>query len=313
MGKPSETGKGPFLLTAEPSGFCFGVRRAVEKLEQALGKSGRVYCIGSPIHNPQETARLQAMGLVLVERAEDVPPKAAVFIRAHGLSASNRAVLGAREVELVDGTCPFVLNVQRKAAFLGGEGYDVIVLGDESHPEVQAIAGSVSGGALVLPPGGDVPPTLRGARIGIVSQTTQRPADLSDLAEKAAFVGKEIRIYNTICGATVDRQRAVAELAPAVDGMIVIGGKNSANTGKLFDIARTFNTETLWIEQVGEMDRRWSQGKSTIGIAAGASTPDRLILDLITMLAPTQGVKEDGRENDDGRTEKRKYPGTATG
>ncbi|MGC9489977.1 MAG: 4-hydroxy-3-methylbut-2-enyl diphosphate reductase [Thermovirgaceae bacterium] len=295
MGKPSETPKSLRVLTAKPSGFCFGVRRAVGKLEKALRRRGHVYSIGSPIHNPQETARLERMGLVLVERAEDIPDGAAVFIRAHGLSARDRRMLEKRGVELVDGTCPFVLNVQRKAEFLGNEGYHVVVLGDEKHPEVQAIAGSVEGGALVLPPGGRVPEDLKGRRIGIVSQTTQRPADLSDLVSRAAFVGKETRIYNTICKATVDRQRAAEELAGIVDGMIVIGGRNSANTGKLFAIARSFNTETVWIEQAGELDRRWLEGKGTIGIAAGASTPDRLILDLITMLVPTQGVKEDGR------------------
>jgi len=307
LGKSSETGKSPRVVIAEPSGFCFGVRRAIGKLEASLEQRGRVYSIGSPIHNPQETARLEEMGLVIVEGAEEIPERAAVFIRAHGLPAKDRHGLEERNVELVDGTCPFVLNVQRKAAFLDGEGYDVVVLGDEKHPEVQAIAGSVQKGAVILPPGGDVPASLEGRRIGIVSQTTQRPLDLSDLAAKSAFVGKEIRIYNTICKATIERQKAVEQLAGAVDGMIVIGGRNSANTGKLFAIARTFNTRTLWVEHAGEMDGRWLQGKSTIGIAAGASTPDRLILDLITMLAPTQGVKEDGRQNDDGRTEERKH------
>jgi len=282
-------------MTAKPSGFCFGVRRAVGKLEKALHRRGQVYSIGSPIHNPQETARLERMGLVLVERAEEIPEEAAVFIRAHGLPARDRRLLEKRRVELVDGTCPFVLNVQRKAAFLGNEGYDVVVLGDEKHPEVQAIAGSVEGGAVVLSPGERLPETLKGRRIGIVSQTTQRPVDLSDLVSRAAFVGKETRIYNTICKATVDRQRAAEELARIVDGMIVIGGRNSANTGKLFAIARSFNTRTVWIEQAGELDRGWLEGKGTIGIAAGASTPDRLIFDLITMLVPTQGVKEDGR------------------
>ncbi len=282
-------------MTAEPSGFCFGVKQAVGKLEKALRQRSRVYSIGSPIHNPQETARLEKMGLVLVGRAEDIPEGAAAFIRAHGLPARDRQNLEKRRVELVDGTCPFVLNVQRKAAFLGEKGYDVVILGDEKHPEVQAIAGSVKGGAFVLPPGKNVPESLEGRRIGIVSQTTQRPADLSDLAARAAFVGEETRIYNTICKATVGRQQAVEKLAGAVDGMIVIGGRNSANTGKLFTIAKSFNTHTLWIEQATEMDRRWLEGKRTIGIAAGASTPDRLILDLITMLAPTQGVKEDGR------------------
>jgi len=282
-------------VTAKPSGFCFGVRRAVGKLEKALHLRGRVYSIGSPIHNPQETERLREMGLVLVEGVEEIPDGSAVFIRAHGLSARDRRMLVKRRIELVDGTCPFVLNVQRKAEFLGNEGYAVVVLGDGKHPEVQAIAGSVEGGAIVLPPGGGVPGTLEGRRIGIVSQTTQRPADLSDLVARAALVGKETRIYNTICEATVDRQRAVEKLAGTVDGMIVIGGRNSANTGKLFAIARSFNTRTLWIEQAGELDWGWLEGKRTIGIAAGASTPDRLIHDLITMLAPTQGVKEDGR------------------
>jgi len=295
LGKPVEGDKAPLIVKAEPSGFCFGVRLALQKLERALGEKGRVYCIGEPIHNPQETARLKDLGLVIAESVEEIPENSVVFIRAHGLPEEKKNLLKERNARLVDGTCPFVLNVQEKAALLAAEGYEVVVLGDALHPEGEAIAASAGGISVVVPPGGDLPRYLEGSRIGIVSQTTQRPGELSDLASKAAFVGKEIRIYNTICGATVERQNAVEKVAPKVDGMIVIGGRNSANTGKLFDIARSLNERTLWIEQAGEIDWRWLEGKGKIGIAAGASTPDRLIQDLIRMLATTQGVKEDGR------------------
>ncbi len=283
---------------ARPTGFCFGVRRAVETLEKALRELGVVHGIGSPIHNPQEIERLRQMGLVLVDGPEDVPGGGVAFIRAHGAPRRTVPELEQRGVRVIDGTCPFVETAQDRAGKLSREGYTVVILGDVRHPEVQAIRESVEGPVSVAGPG-EMPVIEPGVlRVGVVSQTTQKRKSLERLAARLTGEVEELRVYNTICGATAARQRAVADMAGRLDGIIVIGGKNSANTGKLVEIARAAGAPVLWIEQPSEIDRGWLENRETVGIAAGASTPEWLIHQLQHMLLPTQGVKEDGREND---------------
>jgi len=284
------------VILADPIGFCFGVERAVNLLEEALKVHGKVYCIGSPIHNPQETARLKAKGLIVVSSAKSIPEGSVVFVRAHGLPEREKNFLLERGHLLVDGTCPFVLNAQEKASFLSSEGYQVLILGDKDHPEVKAITQSVDKFSCVVSPGENIPDDVLGAKIGVISQTTQRLQDFIALVQHAVQKAGEVRIFNTICGATEARQRAVAELAARTDGVVVIGGKNSANTRKLFEIVMEMNSQAIWIEEASDLDWRWLEGKSLIGIAAGASTPDWLINDLLKLLGKAKGVvKEDGR------------------
>ena len=272
------------VTVARPTGLCFGVRRALLELENALKEHGRIFGLGSPIHNPQEIERLQNLGLIVVDKPGEVPPGQPAFIRAHGISPEIRDSLACRTSLIVDGTCPFVRNVQEKAAILKREGYRVFVVGDAAHPEVQGILGYAGDGAIVVERASDIPAGLKGERIGIVCQTTQKVSVLQDIAGVLAAQAGELRSYNTICSATLERQQAVTKLAHRVDGMIVIGGKNSANTGKLVEISEGSGVPTLWIEHSEELEEGWIQGKEKIGIAAGASTPDWLIQELISTL-----------------------------
>ena len=269
---------------ADPTGLCFGVRRAISKLEEELLRSGTVYSLGSPIHNPQETHRLTGMGLVVVESAEEVPAGSVAFIRAHGVTPLQADILMKKCRKVVDGTCPFVKTAQKRAKDLSSEGYVVVISGDRHHPEVRGIMGYVEGEVAVVSSEEGIPDNLKGRRCGILSQTTQKVGSFAALVGSFIKVSPEIKVYNTICKATLARQDSVCRLASKVDGMIILGGRNSANTKKLAEISMDVGVSTLWIEHAGEIDRGWLQNRDDIGIAAGGSTPDWLIKELTQKL-----------------------------
>jgi 4-hydroxy-3-methylbut-2-enyl diphosphate reductase len=264
--------------------MCFGVRRAIEQLEDALSRYGTIFALGSPIHNPQEVTRLAGMGLEVVDDIADVPEGSVAFIRAHGVSRSELEEAGRRCRVVVDGTCPFVRNVQQKAEYLEKEGYGVVIVGDSSHPEVKGILGHIRGEALVIGGDGEVPAEGRRSKIGILCQTTQREDALARAASKFVFNTDEVRVYNTVCRATIERQASIKKLAASVDGIIVIGGRNSANTRELVEISESLGVPAMWVEQAEELNRRWLRGRQTIGVAAGGSTPDWLLNELICKL-----------------------------
>jgi 4-hydroxy-3-methylbut-2-enyl diphosphate reductase len=271
-------------VIANPTGLCFGVRRAIERLEASLLEYGTVYAAGNPIHNPQEVERLRGLGLKVASSVGEIPDGAVAFIRAHGLSRGEHAELNGKCREVVDGTCPFVRNVQKKAAELDREGYKVVILGDVGHPEVKGILGYIDGEALVVKSENCI--NIRGGygKIGMLSQTTQKEAVLAALASKFVYLAEELRVYNTICRATVERQESVKKLAESVDAVVVIGGGNSANTRALVEISRYFGMDAKWIEHAGELDEGWLRDKDKIGVAAGGSTPDWLVNDLTAKL-----------------------------
>ena len=267
------------LVMASPTGLCFGVRRAIEQLERALAEHGTVYSLGSPIHNPQEVERLEKLGLRVVDDPGEVPPGSVAFVRAHGVAPRELAALSER-ARVVDGTCPFVRTAQKRAESLSQEGYTVVILGDSNHPEVRGILGYIEGKSQVIASAGEIDGDMRVERLGVLSQTTQREESLSAVIAKLVLMTGELKVYNTICRATIERQESIRQLAKRVDGIIVIGGRNSANTRKLVEIAESLNVPTQWIERSDELDRRWLEGKASIGVAGGGSTPDWLINEL---------------------------------
>lgn len=272
------------IYIANPTGLCFGVKRAITTLEEELKKTDKVYSLGSPIHNEQEIKRLNKLGLIVVNDPLDIPHGAVSFIRAHGVTPKIYSTIKDRSSFLVDGTCPFVKTAQERAETLSKEGYIVVILGDADHPEVKAIVGYVEGLAVVVSDSNNIPKYLIGKKCGILSQTTQRVSSFVSLVSAFIPISPEIKVYNTICKATLERQESVSHLASKVDGMLILGGRDSANTRKLVEITEDAGVSTKWIEHARELDEEWLLKKKSIGIAAGGSTPDWLIKELIQKL-----------------------------
>lgn len=272
----------PAIVLANPMGYCFGVKRAIDALEAALDRKasepgGKVWAIGMPIHNPQEVERLCSRGLVVVESTADIPEGAQVFIRAHGEPESVYRELEGIGAKVIDATCPFVKRVQNRAKELAASGYEVVLLGDPDHPEVRSIIGHAGGPIRVVRNAEEAAGIRKVSKIGLISQTTQQEQTLAALAAALVDKAPELHVCNTICRATVERQEAVRKLAGQVDGLLVVGGRNSANTAKLHAIALSEGVDSFLLEKSEELEGGWLSGKGTIGVAAGASTPGWLI------------------------------------
>ena len=279
------------VIMAEHAGFCFGVKRAVNAIEQALvtNDNKQVWTIGLPIHNPQEVARLEALGLHVANDDNEIPEGAKVLIRAHGEPLEVFDRLKARSIEVEDMTCPFVSKAQNMAAELSSKKYHVVLLGDKNHPEIKGILGHVDNikEAEVVANENEAENISRCNKIALISQTTQREERLSRVAGILVRKCSELHVCNTICKATAERQDAVRELVRNnnVDGVILIGGKASANTGKLRDIIEAEDVSVLWLEDENEIESnsQWFNNKFKIGIAAGASTPEWLINKIVSI------------------------------
>ena len=285
------------VIMAEHAGFCFGVKRAVDAISEALKTAPEVWTIGLPIHNPQEVSRLEGLGLRVADNDSEVPDGAKVLIRAHGEPLDVVERLKARGIDVEDMTCPFVRKAQEKAALLSQEGYHVVLLGDKNHPEIKGIIGHVSdtGNADVIADEDEASQLQFHAKTALISQTTQREERLERIAGILVGKSSELRVCNTICKATAQRQEAARELVRNnnLDGVVLIGGKSSANTGKLRDILEAEGVNVLWVEDEKETEANsdWFSGKFTVGIAAGASTPEWLIHKITKIIAAKQDLQ----------------------
>lgn len=283
------------FVLAEPTGLCFGVKLAIAGMERELKDGETLYCLGEPIHNPQEVARLSALGLKVISSPEEAPPGSRVFIRAHGVAPSLIDELKEQGKSVRDGSCPFVRMAQRRAMELEAEGRAVVLAGDEQHPEVKAILGCLKKRAIVVRDSTEAEELSIMPKIGLLSQTTLPEEHFADVARVLISKTADLRVCKTICAATVERQAAMRELARRCDGVVLIGGRNSANTGKLYKIGKEAGGDVQWIEEASEIDPHWLATKTTIGIAAGASTPNWLIEQFITAARRAADVKGDVR------------------
>jgi len=268
------------IVMSDRLGFCFGVKRAVDEITNSLAGEDEIWSIGMPIHNSREVARLIAKGLKVVRDVNEIPDGVKVLIRTHGESKSVMSALRSRGFDLIDTTCPFVRRAQERAAELSSQGYRVVLLGDERHPEIRSIMGYVDGPIDVVACVADAQKLPKMPSAALISQTTQQEELLAAVASALVSKAGELHVCNTVCKATVERQEAVRRLAGKVDGVVIIGGKESANTAKLRDIATKSGMDVLWIESASDIDWRWLEEKARVGIAAGASTPEWLILEV---------------------------------
>lgn len=264
------------IVLAKRAGFCFGVKRATQLAFEAADKGGTTFTLGPIIHSPQVVQRLKEMGVEVREDLEGVS-EGTVIIRSHGVTAAELEEAVRKELTVVDATCPFVKKAQENVRTLSDAGYDVVVVGESHHPEVQGIVSYAKGKVYVVASGTEAASLPSMSRIGIVAQTTQAFETLQQVVDVCLRKGGEIRVYNTICDATTVRQDEARELASRVDSMVVIGGFNSANTRRLAELCAEIQPRTHHIETEEELDPVWFDNCKTVGVTAGASTPKWLI------------------------------------
>lgn len=270
---------------ASCAGACYGVQRALDVAHKAAAEDTRVETLGSLIHNPQVVAELSASGVSAVASPEDITAPR-VIIRSHGVTPEVIDAINERGAEIIDATCPHVLRAQKAARALALQGLCVLVVGEESHPEVEGLrawARSAGGDVIVAAQVEDLPASLP-CQVGIVVQTTQRREKLDAIVEELTRRGIETTIRDTICQATSARQESAADLAKRVDVMVVIGGHNSSNTTRLFEICQALCSCAIHIETPDELDASLFKGVNHVGITAGASTPEAQIQTVIAAL-----------------------------
>jgi 4-hydroxy-3-methylbut-2-enyl diphosphate reductase len=272
-------------LVAEKVGFCFGVQRAYDlALSSAEAKDGPLFSWGPLIHNYQVVRFLEGKGLKVISDLNEVGPGARVVVRSHGASPRVWKELESRGAQIIDATCPFVKKAQNKLSQLEGEGYQVLLLGDRSHAEVQTLIGYARSEITVVQSPADLNSIELKERVGLLSQTTRREADLEEIAGFLLPRVEELKVFNTICKFTIARSKAALQVAKEVDVLFVVGGKDSANTSRLRDSCREVLPDTYLIEAWEEIDAAWLHQKSRAGITSGASTPDWVIAEVVARL-----------------------------
>lgn len=264
------------LYIAKSAGFCFGVKRAMEMALRAARKnSGQLYTLGPLIHNPQAVEHLKSLGIKVRNRVEKIPGGTVIF-RSHGVSLGELRRAREKRLHVIDATCPIVKRAQFFANYLHRHGYSLLIVGEAHHPEVEAIKSYLDQGVVVE----DVKAVQKlgpWEKLGIIAQTTQSVGLFKEMIAACLEKAREVRVFNTICHATMMRQKEALEISKKVDCMIVVGGYNSGNTQRLAAICREIQPRTYHIERAKEIDPRWLAKKEKIGLTAGASTPSWII------------------------------------
>ena len=264
------------VIVAKTAGFCFGVKRAVNiAFRVSRKKLNGVYTLGPIIHNPQVVERLSQKGIIPIEDIKEKKDIEALIIRTHGIPLHLSEKISSLGYEIIDATCPFVKKAQYYAKLLSEEGYQVIILGEKEHPEVKGLMSYATGDVIVV--NGENPIPRIKSKVGIVVQTTQPLEALKRVLSHAIEYAKEIKVYNTICNSTALRLKETEEMAKNVDVMVVVGGKNSANTTQLAKLCKSLSVPTYHIETSPEIKDIWFKGAKRVGITAGASTPEWII------------------------------------
>ena len=286
------------IITADEAGFCFGVKRAIEIVKEAVaGTDKKVYTLGPLIHNPQVVEDLRQKGVHLADDISEIEDGILV-IRTHGVSPKVLNKAEEKNLDIIDATCPFVKNAHKYAKELVETDYQTFIFGDKNHPEVKGIFGHTKNKGIIIESVDDVHDIDLDDKIGLVAQTTQSYEDYLDIISYLLPKVKELKVFNTICNTTGNRQKAARELAKKVDVMYVIGGHNSANTKRLAEISADTGTPTFHIETVDEINWEKINNTNKIGITAGASTPDWIIKEVLEIMSEEKKDVE-GKEQEE--------------
>ena len=275
------------VIVAKTAGFCFGVERAVNQVyDQIKNENGPIYTLGPIIHNEEVVRDLEEKGVKVLNSENEILTltEGTVIIRSHGVGKHIYDMLKAQGVQIVDATCPFVKKIHRIVQEQNLQGRRVIIIGDETHPEVEGIKGWGDARTMVVKNEEQMEklPSFTGEKLCIVSQTTFNYNKFKDIVEKISKTRYDILVLNTICNATQERQVEARQIASQVDVMIVIGGKNSSNTQKLYEICRRECKHTYYIQTLEDFKPEITGTVRSVGITAGASTPNQIIEEVHT-------------------------------
>jgi 4-hydroxy-3-methylbut-2-enyl diphosphate reductase len=292
------------ILLAEPRGFCAGVDRAIEIVERALTKFGApIYVRHEIVHNTYVVNDLKQKGAIFIEELDDVPPGATLVFSAHGVSKAIELDAQRRGFQIFDATCPLVTKVHVEVAKLHKEGFEFIMIGHKGHPEVEGTMGQLDSGIHLVEDVADVAriSPLQTERLALVTQTTLSVDDAAEIsaAVRARFPSVRAPKLQDICYATQNRQDAVKVLSPQVDILIVVGSPTSSNSNRLRELAAKLGTQAFMVDNASELQESWFEGKSRVGLTAGASAPDILVkqvIDRIKALGAVSIRKMDGIE-----------------
>lgn len=284
------------VILAQPRGFCAGVERAIEIVERALDRYGPpVYVRHEIVHNKRVVDELRDKGAIFVEELDEVPEGAVTVFSAHGVSQKIEEAAGARDLPVIDATCPLVAKVHQEAQRYARQGREVILIGHKGHPEVEGTSGRVPGGVHLVSTVEDVAQlSVRDAdKVAYVTQTTLSVDDTRDVIEALrerfpSIAGPSLR---DICYATQNRQSAVRDLASVVELLLVVGAENSSNSNRLREIGEEMNVPSYLIADAGSIDPAWLENVKTVGITAGASAPEQLVQEVIDRLRELDEVE----------------------
>jgi 4-hydroxy-3-methylbut-2-enyl diphosphate reductase len=277
------------ILLAEPRGFCAGVDRAIEIVERALLKYGApIYVRHEIVHNTYVVNDLKSKGAIFIEDLADVPPGATLVFSAHGVSKAVQADAQARGFQIFDATCPLVSKVHMDVAKLAKEGYEFIMIGHKGHPEVEGTMGQLDHGIHLVEEVADVAHVqpAQTERLAVVTQTTLSVDDAAEIkaAVRARFPNIREPKQQDICYATQNRQDAVKMLSPQIDVLIVVGSPTSSNSNRLAELARKLGVASYMVDNANELRPDWLEGKTRVGLTAGASAPEVLVQEVIARI-----------------------------
>ncbi len=272
------------IIVARNSGFCYGVRRAMQMALQTRRRTeGPVLTLGELIHNPRTIADLEARGVHSVEHPESISG-GTVIIRSHGVAPDVYRLLKNKRVQVVDATCPIVKKIQDLVARLAKSGEDVIIVGDPRHPEIKGLLGYSRGRGRVIENEAQAGKLPQKKRRAVLAQSTQDVFRFGRVVAVLIEKTEELRVYNTICRFTRSRQKSTSDLASRVDTLFVVGGKKSSNTAQLYQISKRVLANTHLIENASEITPQLLRGSKRIGISGGASTPPEAISEAVAKI-----------------------------
>ena len=278
------------IIVGKTAGFCFGVKNAVDKAEKELDKKEKTYCLGELVHNKQVTEKLMNKGMIFIEDIDNATGK--IIIRSHGVEKNIYEKAKTKEIELIDLTCPKVLHIHNIAEEYKDKGYFILLVGKAEHPEMVGTVSFCGKNHYVIESEEEIERAVKeykksgNEKILVIAQTTFSLEKFNRIVAtlKEMVNTENLEIRNTICNATKERQEETEEFAKTVDAMIIIGGKHSSNSTKLYELSRKYCKEVYFIETEKELDMKYFKDKESVGIMAGASTPQESIQKVVEKL-----------------------------